>query len=295
MTAVRIARFQVRRLLSQMKWWTVAGVGVLLGLYEASTVAAVPHINQWDVVWLGWNSLLIATLVLWPLFMYIVLEVVLRDQETAYTPLMLLRVHARVTLWMGTVLALGATALIYVVSVTLLMVIGAAAFVPFRWSWVAPPGPPAHGQLLFGNGVGVYPFLEAHALWGHPPLLAIGVIWGLATLTLWAMSVALVAVTLRSRTVSLPLVLAIVLSGIGSTLIYSLPPGLFPTTQMVAFYHAPYWMQYAVSHGRLVRVVPFYQTFGWTGIYMGGVGVISTLAGARTFHRQDLAHDAVRG
>ena len=84
------------------------------------------------------------------------------------------------------------------------------------------------------------------------------------------------------------------LSGIGSTLIYSLPPGLFPTTQMVAFYHAPYWMQFAASHGRVVRVVPFYQTFGWTMSYMGGIGVLGTLVGARSFQVQDLAHEPIR-
>ena len=209
--ALRVARFQVRRLLSQMKWWTVAVVGVLLGLYEASTVAAVSHINQWDVVWLGWSSLLISTLILWPLFMYLVVDVVLRDHVTAYMPLVVLRSRDRIALWLGTVASLGATALLYVVAVTLLMLVGAAPFVPFQWGWVAPPGPPAHGQLLFGNGVGVYPFLDARALWGHPPLLAVGVIWGLASLTLWAMSVAFVAATLRLHTVSLPLVLALVL------------------------------------------------------------------------------------
>ena len=52
-----VARFQSVRLLFSPRWAAGAAGALLIALYEGHQVAGLPAMNQWDVVWLGWNYL----------------------------------------------------------------------------------------------------------------------------------------------------------------------------------------------------------------------------------------------
>ncbi len=235
----RVARFQGVRLLVSPRWAVGAVGALLIALYEGRAVAGLPAMNQWDVVWLGWNYLQLDVLRLFSGFIYVVGDIVLRDTVDAYGGLVLLRAWGRFALWTGTLSAIGLAAVLYVALVTAVLFLAAGLFVPFQAGWVVPP---AHAQLLFGNGIGTEPNLNAHALWGYTPWRAVALIGGCATLTLWAVAAGIVAVTQASRVPYVPVVVGLVLAVAGLTVIYEVPPLMVPTTDMLVWYHAPYWL-----------------------------------------------------
>ena len=166
------------------------------------------------------------------------------------------------------------------VLVTAVLFVVAGLFVPFQGGWVVPP---AHVQLLFGNGIGTEPNLNAHALWGYTPWRAVALIGGCATLTLWAVAAAIVAATQASRVPYVPVIVGLILAVAGLSVIYEVPPLVVPTTDMLVWYHAPYWLiGGAVPHA-------FYWTLGWTWGFLGGLGALATLVGGWWFQRLDLS------
>lgn len=263
----RVARFQGVRLLVSPRWAVGAVGALLIALYEGHAVAGLPAMNQWDVVWLGWNYLQLDVLLLFSGFIYVVGDIVLRDTVDAYGGLVLLRARGRFALWTGTLSAIGLVAVLYVALVTAVLFLAAGLFVPFQAGWVVPP---AHAQLLFGNGIGTEPNLNAHALWGYTPWRAVALIGGCATLTLWAVASGIVAATQASRVPYVPVVVGLVLAVAGLSVIYEVPPLVVPTTDMLVWYHAPYWL--------MGGVVPhaFYWTLGWTWSVLGFLGALAT-------------------
>ncbi|MDA8198885.1 MAG: hypothetical protein M0Z54_05580 [Thermaerobacter sp.] len=277
----RVARFQGVRLLVSPRWAVGAVGALLIALYEGRAVAGLPAMNQWDVVWLGWNYLQLDVLRLFSGFIYVVGDIVLRDTVDAYGGLVLLRAWGRFALWTGTLSAIGLAAVLYVALVTAVLFLAAGLFVPFQAGWVVPP---AHAQLLFGNGIGTEPNLNAHALWGYTPWRAVALIGGCATLTLWAVAAGIVAVTQASRVPYVPVVVGLVLAVAGLTVIYEVPPLMVPTTDMLVWYHAPYWL---IAGGGVPHA--FYWTLGWTWSVLGSLGALATLAGGWWFQRSDLS------
>ena len=276
----RVACFQSVRLLLSPRWAVGAVGALLIALYEGHVVAGLPAMNQWDVVWLGWNYLQLDVLLLFSGFIYVVGDIVLRDTVDAYGGLVLLRARGRLAWWMGTMTAMGLAAALYVALVTAVLFVAAGLFVPFQAGWVVPP---AHVQLLFGNGIGAEPNLNAQALWGFTPWRAVALIGGCATLTLWAIAAGIVAGTQGSRFPHVPVVVGLVLAVAGLSVIYEVPPLLVPTTDMLVWYHAPYWLiAGAIPHA-------FYWTIGWTWSFLGGLGALATLAGGWWFQRIDLS------
>lgn len=236
--------------------------------------------NQWNVVWLGWNYMQLDVLLLFSGFISIVGDVVLRDTVDAYGGLVLLRARGRFALSTGTLSAVGLAAVLYVALVTAVLFVAPGLFVPFQGGWVVPP---AHVQLRCGNGIGTEPNLNAPALWGYTPWCAVALIGGCATLTRGAVAAAIVAATQASRVPYVPVVVGLVLAVAGLIVICEVPPLMVPTNDMRVWYHAPYWLiAGAVPHA-------FYWTLGWTWSFLGSLGVLATLAGGWWFHRIDLA------
>lgn len=108
----RVARFQSVRLLFSPRWAAGAAGALLIALYEGHQVAGLPAMNQWDVVWLGWNYLQLDVLLLFSGFVDVVGDIVLRDTVDAYGGLVLMRARGRFARWTGTLGALGLAAVL---------------------------------------------------------------------------------------------------------------------------------------------------------------------------------------
>ncbi len=282
----RVTRFQCLRLLESPRWAVGAAAAVLTGVWMGAGIAGQPGVNEWDVVWLGWNQLTPVVALLFISFVYIAGDIVLRDAVDAFGGVVLTRARHRTVLWAGTLLAIGIAALAYVLLVSAVMMGVAGLFVPFRAGWAAPP---PHVQVLFGNGTGMSPTLNAHALWGFTPWRMVGRIVACATLTLWALVSALVAATQTGRLPSTPLLAALVLAVVGLSLIYEVPPLWVPTTQLLLWYHAPYWL------GGSLRGIPFGGGLAWTWVSMGGLMLVSGVAGGWWHRRADLVRTNAAG
>jgi len=283
-----IAGVYLMRTLRSWKCTVPIGVILFLAFVKAHTLANLSGMNQWDVLWIYWNDIHMVTLLMIPSFLFLVSDLHVHDTVTGYVSMIYPRVRSRERLWLAQVLALLWIAIGYILGSTLVIFVVSGFFVPYQWTWSVPP---AASQILFGNGLGVFPMLHSTALWGRSPWISCGWVWLLATLELWSLSVVTVTVTLRTRHHYLPVLLAFVIGAIGNSLLSEVPILLIPTSQLLVSYHLPYVIGYSLTGGFHVMAGQTTQTLGWSVSYLGFLLVASAFIGRWMMRRGDLARD----